>query len=463
MDINSLPIILMNFDGSNESKDALGGIKGAICEASQIADNLVEQLRIDGIKNVDGSLDEEILVRIRNAAYVVCDTTGNRPNVYFELGYAFAHNKTIFLVHRANTERPHFNIRNKYIIFYSGGNFLQSELTTAIKQYLENIKGGSGKLLKDFFQRINIPVLPLEGDGRYIYKLKSGKSPIRIDVEGVKYQPPKKWRNKFKEVFKKQDVDAKNRGRTLFEGTLFRVVDFIPDRDEVHRTRSIRLNVQSTDYYTFISSNHCWAYLDPDDCEKLRSYENSVIQNPRKSNLANALSVNIFVVCIEGGEEYIFFQRRNIDKVSHAKQGFACSAGGMVSDPRDIGPFGPNVFSTATNEVKEELGHNVTESDITFRALVRDTVNYEIAMLGEISLDIDSDKLLKPIIDCFEHKGLVKCKLIPEDVTKFIKDEGGLSNFTPMCLGAVAFVLLGRFSPERIEDAFTKLPEQPTA
>jgi hypothetical protein len=284
-----------------------------------------------------------------------------------------------------------------------------------------------------------------------------GESPIRvIPFKNVEFSPPEEWAEKFKIVLEKQKADAHENGRTFFNGDLLRVMHVKLGRDETNQTRSIQLRVQPTDYFTFTSTNHSWGVLDPKDRDKLRMEERSHIQVLNRSALANALSVNIFVVRVIDDKEYIYFQQRNITKVAHAKHRFACTAGGMVSPKRDSRAGVPSLFATAKNEIKEELGLEVEENDIIFHALVRDTVNFEVSMIGEIYLKDESTRLLNPRADGFEHTGLVGCELSPSDAHSFIKANGDFDNFTPMCLGTLAFVLLSRFSPQAIENEFRR-------
>ena len=126
----------------------------------------------------------------------------------------------------------------------------------------------------------------------------------------------------------------------------------------------------------------------------------------------------------------------------------------MTSFDRDNRAFGPDLYSTAKNEVQEELGCKITDSAIIFRALVRDTINFEIAMIGEICLSGNPNELLNPSADRFEFNSLRTCRLTPKDVFRFINDNGGFQSFTPMCLGSFVFTLLGRYSPEDIERVF---------
>lgn len=463
MDTRSSPIVIMNFQKNPELIESFKGIREAIEKASNVKTEDLHALRIDDTIALSGDsgsglkcLSEEILSRIRNAPYVVCDTTDNRPNVYFELGYAVAHNKTIFLIHRVNTEPPHFDIRNKSIIYYYGGLDLRDKLTDSITLYLRNKKTGGKSYLSDFFQRCEIPIIPLEGDGTYRYELRTqGTSPVRINlVNRDYYRPPAKWAELFSDVSKQQLDFANKNGIVFFNGNLLRVVDFVPERNEKLRTRSLRIDVQPTDYFTFCGSNHCWDWINPTTAQELRLHENSVTQNLRESVLANALSVNISIVCTHEHKDYIVFQERNAKKVFHCRQKFSCAAGGMTSFDRDNRAFGPDLYSTAKNEVQEELGCKITDSAIIFRALVRDTVNFEIAMIGEICLSGNPNELLNPSADRFEFNSLRTCRLTPKDVFRFINDNGGFQSFTPMCLGSFVFTLLGRYSPEDIERVF---------
>jgi len=459
MESQRIPIVLMSFSDSSEVKEAFTGIKEAVGNVTGLHDKDLEFLRVDNYMRTGNNLpcvSEALLARIRNAPYIICDTTENRPNVYFELGYAMGHNKAIFLVHRAKSEPPHFDIRNHAIIYYQGGIELRDLLTDKIKKYLENTCPDNDFHLIDFFRRCNIPITPLEGDGSYQYEYKPGSnSSIRIiKVNKTKFVPPPQWIDIFSSISKEQKRFADNNSISFFNGNLWRVVDFTPERNEQLHTRSLLIKVQPTDYYTFTSSNHCWNWLDPSKAKELYSHEIIATQNLRDSFLANALSVNIAIICHFNHTEYILFQERNIDKVFHCRQRFSCAVGGMTSSDRDERALGPNLYSTVKNEVLEEIGLKADENEVIFRALVRDTKNFEIAMLGEIYREINPKGLLNPSADCFEYKTIRGCRLTPHDLYEYIRAHGGFDNFTPMCLGTFIFSLLSRYSAEDIENVF---------
>jgi hypothetical protein len=82
--------------------------------------------RVDEIV-FSGQITDKILGSIRCAEYVVADLTHERPNVYYELGYAHALGKRTILVARAGT-RLHFDVQNYRVEFYPSGERLEGFL-----------------------------------------------------------------------------------------------------------------------------------------------------------------------------------------------------------------------------------------------------------------------------------------------------------------------------------------------
>jgi hypothetical protein len=64
-------------------------------------------LRAERVKDVPGDyrVTDKMLRMIRSARFVVADLTFERPNVYFELGYARGLNKTVITILRGNWSR----------------------------------------------------------------------------------------------------------------------------------------------------------------------------------------------------------------------------------------------------------------------------------------------------------------------------------------------------------------------
>lgn len=76
----------------------------------------------------DYRITDKVLENIRSAALIVCDLTYERPNVYYELGYARGIGKTVVNCARQGT-KLHFDIRDFRTIFYASATQLQRKVT----------------------------------------------------------------------------------------------------------------------------------------------------------------------------------------------------------------------------------------------------------------------------------------------------------------------------------------------
>jgi len=85
----------------------------------------------------DYSITDEILSNIRKADLIICDLTEERPNVYYELGYARALGKQIISCAKKGTNL-HFDIRNFRTILYDSLSQLGVELEEEIRYYYSN-------------------------------------------------------------------------------------------------------------------------------------------------------------------------------------------------------------------------------------------------------------------------------------------------------------------------------------
>jgi nucleoside 2-deoxyribosyltransferase len=80
----------------------------------------------------------KIKQNIEKAEIIVADLTFERPNCYYEVGYAHAMDKTVILTARVGT-RLHFDLGGHQVIFYDSFTKLQTELEEAITK-LETVK-----------------------------------------------------------------------------------------------------------------------------------------------------------------------------------------------------------------------------------------------------------------------------------------------------------------------------------
>jgi hypothetical protein len=75
----------------------------------------------------DYRITEKIISMIQSAKFIVADLTHERPNVYFELGFARGKNKTVITIAKEGTP-VHFDVKDWTYIPYSDSRIVESEL-----------------------------------------------------------------------------------------------------------------------------------------------------------------------------------------------------------------------------------------------------------------------------------------------------------------------------------------------
>lgn len=88
--------------------------------------------RVDDIQ-FTGQISEKIQSCIMLSELVVADLSHERPNVYYEVGFADAYCKRLLLVARKDT-RIHFDLQGNKVLFYKNMTELESLLSRAIAQ-----------------------------------------------------------------------------------------------------------------------------------------------------------------------------------------------------------------------------------------------------------------------------------------------------------------------------------------
>lgn len=122
--------VIMSFENDLFLKDVYQAIKrstgnmkkGYICQ------------RVDEIQD-DFIITDKIIECIKKAGLVIVDITGDRPNVYYELGYARALGKKIILLARQGV-KPHFDVTTQNIIFYESTSMLEQKLKNRLRALL---------------------------------------------------------------------------------------------------------------------------------------------------------------------------------------------------------------------------------------------------------------------------------------------------------------------------------------
>jgi hypothetical protein len=88
-------------------------------------------LTAERVKDVQGDykITDKIIELICAAKIIVADLTHEKPNVYFELGYARGIDKTLVTIARTNT-KLHFDVKDWTCDFYNDSRVVEARLTT---------------------------------------------------------------------------------------------------------------------------------------------------------------------------------------------------------------------------------------------------------------------------------------------------------------------------------------------
>lgn len=94
----------------------------------------VEAARADDLQHAE-TITDVVLEHIRRSEFVIADLTGERPNVYYEIGYAHAHGKRPMMFRRADTP-IHFDLAGYNVPSYSSLRELEALLSTRLEHML---------------------------------------------------------------------------------------------------------------------------------------------------------------------------------------------------------------------------------------------------------------------------------------------------------------------------------------
>ena len=99
-------------------------------------------LRAERVKDVPGDyrITDRILTSIRRARLVVVDLTHERPNVYFELGFARGLGKTVITIMREGT-KAHFDVQDWTHLSYVDSRPLERDL---LERFQYEVNSGTG-------------------------------------------------------------------------------------------------------------------------------------------------------------------------------------------------------------------------------------------------------------------------------------------------------------------------------
>jgi hypothetical protein len=91
----------------------------------------VQGLRADDLQHADG-ITERIIEEIKRSEFLFADLTGERPSVYYEVGYAHAIGKSVILFRKAST-RIHFDLAYRNCPEYESIGDLRQKLRSRMR------------------------------------------------------------------------------------------------------------------------------------------------------------------------------------------------------------------------------------------------------------------------------------------------------------------------------------------
>lgn len=84
-----------------------------------------------------GKVTDLIEQRIKKAQVLICDLTGERPNVYYELGFAHGFHRKVNIYARKDTN-IHFDVQNYNVGFYKNTSELEDMLHSRLSDLLKS-------------------------------------------------------------------------------------------------------------------------------------------------------------------------------------------------------------------------------------------------------------------------------------------------------------------------------------
>lgn len=99
-------------------------------------------------KHFEGDIFPHILREIVQAEIIIANITGRNPNVFYELGVAHSLGKQVILLCQRDSDVP-FDMRSKFIVFYSTGDELRDGLSKALLKFFGqgNLQAMTGRKL----------------------------------------------------------------------------------------------------------------------------------------------------------------------------------------------------------------------------------------------------------------------------------------------------------------------------
>jgi len=136
----SRAFIIMSMTGGNKALDDIRdaierGVKTAV---SDLHFPEIHCIRVDDHRGTTYKIDEAIIKHIEESGIIICDLTEEKPNCYFELGWALALKRKILVTAKKDT-KIHFDVSRFAIQFWESNRELEQKVRENVMAIL-NVK-----------------------------------------------------------------------------------------------------------------------------------------------------------------------------------------------------------------------------------------------------------------------------------------------------------------------------------
>lgn len=137
-------IVMSMTSGNKELDDIRDSIGHGVREAAlSLGMPEVDVQRVDDRRGATYRIDDAIFSSLESCGLIVCDLTEEKPNCYFELAWAMAHQRQIIVTAKKET-KIHFDVSRFNIRFWES----QRELRDLVCNDTKSIFSGQGKVFK---------------------------------------------------------------------------------------------------------------------------------------------------------------------------------------------------------------------------------------------------------------------------------------------------------------------------
>ena len=409
-----------------------------------------------------------LLDEIRGATGIICDISGARCNVYFELGFAQALGIPTLLICGAGSE-IHVDLKN--IQHHQYRTIL--DIRDVVHQWMAQLSAAAVEI-RSVTTTLPHPFTIMEGDGQheYVYNRRLQKRPFRLDesdteltLASITSSQPELGET-LARIHALQTEIAKRTFRPFFNGDLLGYMDHRPIRDASGALFGAQIAVRRTNYHTFAATHYPieaigqareLSLLSDDAANAFIAQVSSQMQSPSWP-YARPLTAMIFAISELDGARRIHFQRRNTSRNFHASFSKQATAGGMIHPNRILAPHSPTETIPELafiQELCEETGIHVEAERVRILALVRELRSEECAFVGYITIDQSDFDEKRIAIDAFESEAFESVALQPREVAAYLRSgaDGG-RDLTPLTLASLALVLTREFGPRTMQEIF---------